>query len=61
MNLFNQAYTTNFHNFDAPKTQVKIHPTIPQITYMTYIAKIHDPSTLSMFVRLDPLKIDCLT
>ena len=35
MNLFNQAYTTNFHNFNVPKIQDKIHPTIPQVTYIT--------------------------
>ena len=52
MNLFNQAYTTNFHNFNAPKIQDKIHPTIPQITY---IAKIHEPPTLPKFHHIQQL------
>ena len=44
MNLFNQAYTSNFHDFSAHKIQAKTHSTIPQTTY---IAKFHKSSTLS--------------
>ena len=46
MNLFNQAYTSNFHDFNADKIQVKAHSTIPQTTY---IAKLRESSTLSKF------------
>ena len=44
MNLFNQAYTSNFHDFNAHKIQAKTHSTIPQTTY---ISKFHELSTLS--------------
>ena len=44
MNLFSQAYTSNFHDFNAHKIQAKTHSTIPQTTY---ISKFHELSTLS--------------
>ena len=43
MNLFNQAYTTNFSQPQCPKIQAKVHSTTSQIAN---IAKIHDSPTL---------------
>ena len=36
MNLFNQAYTSNFHDFNT----LKIHSSIPQVTYIAQISRV---------------------
>ena len=58
MNLFNQADTLNFHDFNAHKIQAKTHSTIPQ---NKYIAKFHESSYCPSYTMPNSLTIQkCL-